>query len=57
VPVGLAIAVTLPLARPAVAAEVHQAASFKVVNVTWPADVWTRVTQRAGESRVRPLSL
>jgi len=57
VPVGLAIAVTLPLARPAVAAEVHQAASFKVVNVTWLADVWTRVTQRAGESRVRPLSL
>lgn len=45
-PVGLLIALTL--LHPAVAAEVHQATGFKVINVTsTTADIWTRVTLRA----------
>ena len=44
----LAVALTLGLLPPAaVAAEVHQATGFKVVNVTSAAaDIWTRVTLR-----------
>jgi len=42
------IAWLLPWVVPAMAAEVHQATGFKVVNVTPnAADIWTRVTQRA----------
>jgi len=45
----LAVALTLGLLPPAaVAAEVHQATGFKVVNVTSAAaDIWTRVTLRS----------
>ena len=44
----LVVALTLGLLPPAVAAEVHQATGFKVVNVTsTAADIWTRVTLRA----------
>lgn len=43
----LAVALTLGLLPPAVAAEAHQATGFKVVNVTSAAaDIWTRVTLR-----------
>ena len=43
----LVVALTLGLLPPAVAAEVHQATGFKVVNVTSAAaDIWTRVTLR-----------
>jgi alkaline phosphatase D len=44
----LIIALTLGMFPPALAAEVHQATGFKVVNVTsTAADIWTRVTLRA----------
>ena len=44
----LVVALTLGLLPPAVAAEVHQATGFKVVNVTSAAaDIWTRVTLRS----------
>ncbi len=44
----LGVALTLGLLPPAVAAEVHQATGFKVVNVTSAAaDIWTRVTLRS----------
>lgn len=47
-PFNLLIALTLGLACPAVAAEVHQATGFKVVNVTsTAAEIWTRGTLRA----------
>ena len=47
-PFNLLVALTLGLVCPAVAAEVHQATGFKVVNVTsTTADIWTRVTRRA----------
>lgn len=47
-PFNLLVALTLGLVCPAVAAEVHQATGFKIVNVTsTAAEIWTRVTLRA----------
>jgi alkaline phosphatase D len=44
----LVVALTLGILPAAVAAEVHQATGFKVVNVTsTTADIWTRITLRA----------
>ena len=51
------LALALGLVRSAVAAEVHQATGFKVVNVTsTSAEVWTRVTLRAAATQPAPKS-